>query len=400
MLREFSKNYLLRTLYAQSVHRNIRGWLQDTQASRNLARHRRIVNRSGKMPPCDIGELQTLLRQRIQLRSTIKTPKKVGDLHVYLAYQVWDWEYVLPTALEPFGKVTSFDYRARGYDENCSGWTLVRPRMNAEMLEAFEKANAEQPVDAVVGYLSGHNTHPDVLRQMSHSGAAVFNFCWDDKLNYPGKEIGGVYETTAGIASAVDLNLTNASESVIKYWAYGGLAMFWPEAAHPEIHKQLNLPFEYDVSFVGACYGWRPFLINGLRKHGIKVQCWGRGWPNGTLPSSEMGSIFCKSRINLGFSTIGYSRKLMCLKGRDFEIPMTGSLYLTQHNPELEAVFQIGKEILTYHGLEDCAQKIRHVLANSDESDDIRKAGRARCLRDHTYFSRWQQVFRLAGILE
>jgi len=61
-----------------------------------------------------------------------------------------------------------------------------------------------------------------------------------------------------------------------------------------------------------------------------------------------MSRIYARSRINLGFGGIGHSRNLVCLKGRDFEVPMSGALYVTQHNPELALVFDIGREIVTY----------------------------------------------------
>ena len=67
----------------------------------------------------------------------------------------------------------------------------------------------------------------------------------------------------------------------------------------------------------------------------------------------------------------------MCLKGRDFEVPMSGGLYLTQHNPELELVYKIGQEILTYHDVDDCAATIRAIVTDLDRAASIRQAGRA-----------------------
>ncbi len=372
--------------------------MQDRKASKSLSQYQSLIRkRSGKTSG---AALQDALRARLQERRPDSGPKKLGEMHVFLAYQVLDWEAVLPVALQPFGRVTSYDFRKDGFDENRSDWPERQPIMNRRLLERFKNANAIQPIDAVVCYLSGHNTHPDILKEMGASGAALFNFCWDDKLNFPGQIRDGVYQTTAGIANVIDLNLTNAPESIIKYEVHGGLGMFWPEAGHPDIHKPVPVPFEYDVSFVGARYGWRPRLIEQLERLGVPVTCFGRGWPMGPLPADEMISIFSKSRINLGFSTIGYSQKLMCLKGRDFEIPMAGALYLTQHNPELELVYDIGKEILTYRSAEDCERQIRHYLNHPQEAEQIRIAARERCLKEHTYFSRWARVFRLAGILE
>ena len=89
----------------------------------------------------------------------------------------------------------------------------------------------------------------------------------------------------------------------------------------------------------------------------------------------------------------------MCLKGRDFEIPASGGLYLTQHNLELSLVYDIGKEILTYKNTEDCAKTVSKLLDNSDQAELIRKAGQERCLKNHTYERRWLDVFKLVGLL-
>jgi len=267
------------------------------------------------------------------------------------------------------------------------------------MLEAFYKANAESQVDIVVGYVSGFTTAPKILQKMGEAGAVIFNFSWDDKLGFSGRMVGGRWIGPAALASVVDLNLTNAPESCGKYFAEGGFAMFWPEAAHSDIHKPYDLPFEYDVSFVGGKYGWRPKFIARLQKMGVSVTCFGNGWGNGSLSDEEMVKLYSRSRINLGFAGVGHSKKLMCLKGRDFEVPMSGGLYLTQNNQELSLVYDAGKELVTYKDAKDCAKKINWLLAHPDEADDIRKAGRMRALRDHTWEKRFGDAFKMAGII-
>jgi hypothetical protein len=186
----------------------------------------------------------------------------------------------------------------------------------------------------------------------------------------------------------------------VKYAVHGGLAMFWPEAAHPGYHRPYDLQFDYDVSFAGACYGWRPTFIEKLRRRGVQVECFGGGWPNGPLSGEDMIRLYSRSRVNLGFGGVGYCSKLMCLKGRDFEVPMSGGLYLTQSNPELLLVYDVGREVLAYEDDADCARTILGLLADPERAALIRHAGRERALREHSYWERWMRVFRLSGILE
>lgn len=365
----------------------LKGRYQDGQAALECWRCRRQANRLG-LKIVERDGLEEELRKRFAERGLSVRAKAKGELHLFLCfYDHGSWETILPESLSPFGRVTVFN-------------GVERERNDAALLEAFAQAQRKQPVDAMIGYLSGCNVRADTLRQIERAGVVVYNFCWDDKLNWPGKSLNGRYHSTAGIASAVDLNLTNAPSSLIKYAAFGGLALFWPEAAHPRVHCPVASAFDFDVSFVGARYGWRPAFIRRLADLGIKVECFGRGWPNGPLSASEMIRLYSRSRINLGFAGVGYSRRLMCLKGRDFEVPMSGGLYLTQDNPELQLVYNVGREVLTHRNEKDCARVIRSLLAEPERAAAIRSAGRNRALRDHTYEARWADIFSLAGLMK
>lgn len=377
----------------------IKGFLQERRATKSLDFYRKEAVKRG-LPVLQEIDIASAIYKRLVSRGFSPVPKKKGELHIFVVFAFNNWESVLPKALESFGKVTTFEWRSLGFNELSDDWLNHRDSMNAVMLESFYKAHKEKPIDAVVGYLSGYTISPDVLGKMAKTGTVKYNFCWDDKLYFKGKMLGGRWTGPVALASAVDLNLTNAPDSCVKYMVEGGLAMFWPLAAHPEINKPYDVPFELDVSFVGGKYGWRHRFIQKLRKSGIKVTCFGNGWGNGHLSYEELVKLYSRSRINLGFGGVGHSRKLMCLKGRDFEVPMSGGLYLTQDNPELSLVYEIGKEIVIYKNEKDCAEKIKWLLANPEEAAKIREAGRKRALRAHTWEKRFEKIFRLAGIME
>jgi hypothetical protein len=382
-----------------STNARLKAWLAERDAAATRSRYAGELARRRLVAPQGAA-LSAALAARIgSRRAALGWPRPLGDLHVFLAFGLTNWEAVLPKALSPFGEVSVFEWTSRGFDELSRDWLARRDEMNGQMAAAFAEANRRRPVDVVVGYLSGNTVAPAVLRDMAAAGAVITNFCFDDKTAWPGPIRGGRPTSTAAIAGAVDLNLTSDPEGMAKYSAHGGLCMFHAEAADPEWHRPLGLPFRYDVSFVGACYGWRPRLIDGLRRRGVHVECFGRGWPNGPIETGAMSEVYARSRINLGFGGIGYSRNLLCLKGRDFEVPMSGALYLTQDNPELAQVFEVGRELLTYRGADDCAATIRSMLADPERAQSIRDAARARCLRDHTYRARWMQVLRTLGAL-
>jgi hypothetical protein len=342
--------------------------------------------------------LAEVIKTRLAFRNIYQKAKNKGDLNIFLMCSMNNWEKVLPHALSVFGNVSVFSWQSTGFFKRYQDWTKWRNRLNEQMLKTFANVCAEKPVDILIGYLSDFNTKAETLATIGGKGVILLNMNWDDKLYFAGS-VRRQPCSVVGIVSFFDLNLTNAPGSCLKYFTQGGLAKFWPEAADPEIHHPYNVPFEFDISFVGQCYGRRPYFINKLINHGIKVNCFGKGWGKGTLSNEEMIKIYSKSRINLGFAGVGYSHKLMCLKGRDFEIPMSGGLYLTQDNPELSMVYEVGKEILTYNNEQDCLAKIKWLIAHPEEAEKIRQAGRKRALTEHTWEKRFSEIFKLVGIL-
>ncbi len=61
----------------------------------------------------------------------------------------------------------------------------------------------------------------------------------------------------------------------------------------------------YDVSFIGARYGTRKDFVQALEHAGIKVECFGHGWPNGPIAGESIAPVLRSSRITLNFSGSG-----------------------------------------------------------------------------------------------
>ena len=109
--------------------------------------------------------------------------------------------------------------------------------------------------------------------------------------------------------------------------------------------------------------------------------------------------MYSRSRINLGFSSVADTTSgIKQVRLRDFEVPMSGGFYMVEHTAELEEFFDLGSEVVCYHGKEDLAQKVRYYLENDAERERIREAGlrRARC--DHTWHRRFRDSFAQMGL--
>jgi hypothetical protein len=120
------------------------------------------------------------------------------------------------------------------------------------------------------------------------------------------------------------------------------------------------------------------------------------------LLQRDLIRMFSQSRISLGFATAGDShlgaRRLTHLRLREFEAPMSGALYLTEHQPELVEYFEPGTEVLTYADRGDLLDKVRYFLGHPEQAERIRRAGLERARREHTWQHRFTDLFRALGL--
>jgi spore maturation protein CgeB len=121
------------------------------------------------------------------------------------------------------------------------------------------------------------------------------------------------------------------------------------------------------------------------------------------LSDEQMIQMYSRSKINLGFSACGSapqgSERILQIRLRDFEVPMSRGFYMVEHMQELEEFFDIGREIVCYTDKQDLADKIKYYLVHDEERERIRRAGYERCLRDHTWHKRFEMAFREMGMI-
>jgi spore maturation protein CgeB len=124
------------------------------------------------------------------------------------------------------------------------------------------------------------------------------------------------------------------------------------------------------------------------------------------LSFDEMIKMYSRSKISLNFAgyigvnidTTDFSKAPKGLKGRDFEAPMSGAFYLTEHSHDITQIYKIGKEIETYKSVSELLNKIKYYLENADEAEAIRKAGRKRALEEYAWEKAFQKVFDIIGM--
>jgi hypothetical protein len=362
-----------------------------------VLRHRGLVYR----------EEDAIAGVRTRLKSRGWTPRAAadGDVHTFAFVPDRGPHRHLLTDLRELGPLTVFDYQAHGYTigefRRADRRAFARrAEMNAMVVPALEAAHAARPIDWVFVYANGYELSAATIRAIAdRTGIPTVIHCMDDRHSWTGPWLGDHPAGQVGLAGVFDLAWTTSSIACDWYLAEGGRPIYMPEGFDAQAYRPMDLPRDIPVSFVGAAYGYRPAVIASLRRRGVPIETFGRGWP-GSGYVDDLIAITNRSQINLGMGGIGYSETFTTLKGRDFDVPGTGGgMYITSFMPDLAHHYEIGREIVCYRSRDEMLEQIRYYLARPEAARAIADAGRARALRDHRWLHRYQRILRILGLL-
>jgi len=227
---------------------------------------------------------------------------------------------------------------------------------------------------------------------------------------------------------------TTYSGAIEKYHALGFQNVIKTQwACNTHVYYPRDVPRDLDVTFVGRKHSNRAQVLRLLRRKGLSVRAWGRGWPGGRLSQEEMIRTFCRSSINLNFteSSVSFGLKRYAklfltrradgtlrlntlkefegmasvlfqppppqIKARNFEIPGCGGFLLTSDADDLSSYYKPGQEIVVFENAADLIEKVQYYLAHDEEREAIRQGGYERTIRDHSYEKRFLDIFRTMG---
>jgi spore maturation protein CgeB len=102
-----------------------------------------------------------------------------------------------------------------------------------------------------------------------------------------------------------------------------------------------------------------------------------------------------KAPLTLGFANVGYTKNITTIKGRDFEVPAFGGLYLTQQSTGILKYYEPDKEVFLYRNFSDCYNQILKIKNNKKLSDAVRLAGYRKALTYCTWRGRGRFLNKL-----
>lgn len=235
-----------------------------------------------------------------------------------------------------------------------------------------------------------------LLLKENYQGLKVINISMDDRHTFfdNGNPSNGVF----GLIPALDLALTSAPEAVDWYLKEKIPSLYFPEASSLDFFHPINIEKKYDVGFVGSKYGIREEIVEEVRKSGVSVECYGKGWKNGMLPIEDINKFFNSCKIILGVGTIGYCRDFYALKLRDFDAPLSGSCYVTHNNSDLNILYD-EDAIVKCEDVKSYVNKINMLLKDEEKIAYIAKKGFIQAKSSHTYEKRIEFLFSTINIV-
>ena len=188
-------------------------------------------------------------------------------------------------------------------------------------------------------------------------------------------------------------------------------ALYLPLAAHPEVHKPLELSpaeqrrFGSDVSFMGAGYPNRRVAFRELIRHDFKL--WGTEWDGDSVlapfvqlagarvSSEDCVRIFNATKVNINLHSSVQARELVTggdfINPRTFEIAACRAFQLVDRRSLMPESFA-DDELATFGSMDELQDKIAHFLIHAEEREGFAARGQARVLKEHTYAARMQTL--------
>jgi len=264
----------------------------------------------------------------------------------------------------------------------------------AQLNLALVQRVREEAPDLVIMVLLGYEIWLETLDLLRHClGVRVVNWGTDDSWKYE--------QFSRHIARHVDCYATtsqSAFENAVRDGHRNWVSTQW---AASDARLAAPIPASqcrHGITFVGTAYGNRRQWVESLRRSGLEVECFGHGWPGGSVTAEQVDTIIRGSKVSLNFADSGLHLKGLVpyrsrqLKARVFEVPGCGGMLLTQDVEGLDRWYVEGREVAVFRNAGELADKARYYLENALERDRMADAGYARSRAEHTYTLRFSSL--------
>jgi spore maturation protein CgeB len=272
------------------------------------------------------------------------------------------------------------------YDRGTTGPVWLRWERLREPLERFAP-------HLVICNAGGLSFRPDAARALRRRASLLGIALSDPDVFAP---------ATRHIAANFDLFLTNAPACVPGYEALGARAGVLPIATNEAFFHPAPPRPEYacDALVLGRAHPDRVEPVRALLRE-FDTHVYGEGWEEhgiasrGLLYGDDVLAALASARTTVLFFRTGGGHALV--KVGLFDFAAAGALVLTNRFAEVEPYFAYGREIVGFDSTGELLRRVRHYLDHPEEAAEIRRAGRARVLAEHTWPAVWPRILNRLG---
>lgn len=104
---------------------------------------------------------------------------------------------------------------------------------------------------------------------------------------------------------------------------------------------------------------------------------------------SDLPDFYRSTGIN--FNTTSMQMK-GALNQRVFDVPASGGFLLTDYRAQIDAAFEVGREVVCYYGVDEIMDLVRYYLANPAARKKIVARARERIEKEHSYAHRIETI--------
>tara|TARA_Y100001968_G_scaffold275443_1_gene269164 strand:+ start:649 stop:1758 length:1110 start_codon:yes stop_codon:yes gene_type:complete len=203
-----------------------------------------------------------------------------------------------------------------------------------------------------------------------------------------------------------DLILSGALPIVMQLRAQGKASELLLHGFREQILAELeSANKKFDVSFVGQLTDKRPELLRQFSKY-LNINVWANS-PWDKAKTKTIGGIHWHQPVygidmyqTLRNSKIVINNHISAVQQyasnqRLYEVTGVGTMLLTDEASNLEEIFHIDKEVVSYSNPKECANIAKYYLENPKEREAIALAGKQRTLSSHTVEHRSHNIISI-----
>lgn len=313
---------------------------------------------------------------------------------------------------------TSYEYisfveipRAMGHTVHHFDHLLLAPHDKNSVNEFFLSIIRNGSYDLVLIVTAGDEFLPEVLDEAQHYTATLAWNCDDDWRwqDYSSKWAQHYTYMVTTYRHIYEENRREYSNLILSQWGCTGLC--------EGIAAQKNI----NISFVGRIYKANRFqsILRlqkelGLAAYGPDVPTFGLKIKVKRRIARLLGVIIKEASYELDDQDAVkaiWNRSQICftplrgskdgslqIKGRVFDMGLSGSLMLCDRNEALHEFYEPGKEYEEFESLDDCIDKARYYLRHDAERLKIAAQYYKRTKTDHLWQHRFKYLFKQIGV--